>query len=114
MSDDELEDDKKMSKFKAYMALCKGYCAINILVLPKQFDNGGWLVGVLSIMIAAGFVTMCALKLLQCGEKIGVYTYPGIAERALGRGGKIIVDIFLSFCQFSFTVAQISFTLKTL
>lgn len=65
-------------------------------------------------MIAAAFVTMCALKLLQCGEKIGVYTYPGIAERALGRGGKIVVDIFLSFCQFSFTVAQISFTLKTL
>lgn len=35
VSDDEIEDDNKMSKFKAYMALCKGYCAINILVLPK-------------------------------------------------------------------------------
>jgi len=28
-------DLKKMSNFEAFAALCKGYCAINILILPK-------------------------------------------------------------------------------
>ena len=46
------------------MAVCKGYCAINVLVLPKQFDNGGWLIGVLSISFGALFVLLCALKLV--------------------------------------------------
>ena len=72
-------DEEKMSKLPAFMAVCKGFCAINILILPKQFDNGGWLIGIVSICVAAAFVTMCALKLIKCGEKIGVYTYPGIA-----------------------------------
>lgn len=67
-----------------------------------------------AILIAAVFVLVSALKLLQCGQVSGIYTYPGIAQKALGTKGKIMVDIFLSFCQFSFTVAQISFTLKTL
>jgi hypothetical protein len=26
-----------MSPFQTFAALCKGYCAINILILPKQF-----------------------------------------------------------------------------
>jgi amino acid permease len=87
------------------MALCKGYCAINILVLPKQFDNGGWIIGIVAISTAAVFVLMSGLKLLKCGQVAGIYTYPGIAQKALGTKGKIVVDIFLSFCQFSFTVA---------
>ena len=91
-------DRKKMTKFQAFMALCKGYCAINILVLPKQFDNGGWLVGIAAICLAAAFVIMTALKLLQCGLSTGIYTYPGIANKALGVKGKILVDILLSFC----------------
>ena len=58
------EESKKLTGFQAFTALCKGYCAINILVLPKQFDNGGWLIGILAISIAACYVCICALKLL--------------------------------------------------
>ena len=30
-----IDEDDKMGSVAAYMALIKGYCAINILVLPK-------------------------------------------------------------------------------
>ena len=57
------------------MAMIKGYCAINILVLPKQFDNGGWLVGFLSILLGSMFVLVCALKLVQSGMVLKEFTY---------------------------------------
>ena len=43
-----------------------------------------------------------------------MFSYSEIAFKALGAKGKLTVDFFLSLCQFSFTVAQISFTLKAL
>ena len=87
MSDEESPESEKMSGFAAYMALCKGYCAINILVLPKQFDNGGWLIGSASIVFAAFFVLLTGLKLVECGDKVKMYTYPDIAFIALGAKG---------------------------
>ena len=60
----------KMSEFESFVAICKGYCAINILILPKNFENGGWLVGILSINIGCCFVLYCAHKLVKCGIKI--------------------------------------------
>lgn len=65
----------KMSDFEAYIAVCKGYCAINILILPKQFSNGGWLVGILSVNLGCIFVLYCALKLIECSFKVRSYTY---------------------------------------
>lgn len=35
LSTDKIDDSKKMSKLQAFTALSKGYCSINILVLPK-------------------------------------------------------------------------------
>jgi hypothetical protein len=60
----------KMGPFQTFAALCKGYCAINILILPKQFENGGWLVGIVSIFASVLFVLTCALKLVKCGQKL--------------------------------------------
>ena len=46
--------------------------------------------------------------------KLGLYNFGEIAEAALGKTGKIVVDIILATCQFSFTIAQITFTLTAL
>jgi len=77
------------------MACCKGYCAINILILPKNFENGGWLVGVLSVNFACGIVTYCALKLVQCGIKVNHYNYGEIVQKALGKTGQKLVNSVL-------------------
>ena len=68
-----------MGNFQTFAAICKGYCAINILILPKQFENGGWLVGLIAIFTAVIFVLNCALKLVKCGVKVGIYDYSLIA-----------------------------------
>ena len=87
------------------MAISKGYCAINILILPKNFENGGWLVGVLAINVSVAFVMFCALKLVQCGIKVDHYNYGEIVKKALGSKGQQIVNIVLMLVQFSFSIA---------
>jgi len=94
-----------MSEFESFVAICKGYCAINILILPKNFENGGWVIGVLSINIGCCFVLYCAQKLVKCGIKINSYSFSAIARQALGSRAMAVVEITLSFCQFSFTIA---------
>lgn len=58
------EQKEGMSDYSALIAICKAYCAINIMVLPKNFENGGWLVGILAINIGCILVYVCALKLV--------------------------------------------------
>ena len=72
---DEYHELPKMSDFEAYISICKGYCAINILILPKQFSNGGWLVSILSINLGCYFVLYCAQKLIDCSFKVKSFTY---------------------------------------
>jgi len=85
-----------MDTFQTYAAICKGYCAINILILPKQFDNGGWLLSLIAVFVAFFLVLNCALKLVKCGIKTDTYVYSQIALKGLGPRGKLFVDIFLS------------------
>lgn len=66
------------------------------------------------MMVAIVFVLNCALMLVQCGVKTNLYSYSDIALKAMGPTGKVFVDIFIFLIQFSFTVAQISYTIRTL
>lgn len=52
------------------MAICKGYCAINILVLPIQISNGGWFMGFICLTVSSFLVTICAVKLVRSGFKV--------------------------------------------
>ena len=52
--------------------------------------------------------------MVQCGQKCQIYNYSLIAKHALGDKGKLTVDIFVSACLFSFTVAHIAFIMDTL
>ena len=65
----------KMDMGQAYFALIKAYCAINVLLLPKAFKNGGWLLSPLSLMVACVFEATCAIKLAQCGLFTGTISY---------------------------------------
>lgn len=75
---------KKLTVFQAYFALLKAYCAINILLLPKSFRNGGYALSPLSLMMACLFESTCAIKLAQCGMITGKISYREIVLQALG------------------------------
>jgi len=103
-----------MTDFEVLVALCKSYCAINILILPKNFENGGWLVGILAISLGGLLVAICAHKLVDCAFKIKKYDFREVARAALGDVACHTISIMLAIIQFSFTIAQISFTLKAI
>lgn len=54
------EDDNKLSPFEVYIALVKGYCAILVLIIPKAFVTGGWLMSAFLMMGSGIISTFCA------------------------------------------------------
>ena len=88
---DEYPQMAKLEDFEAYMAVCKAYCAANIINFPTFFQHGGWLVGILATNIGCGVATFCALKLIECSFKSKSYTYPKIVKKAFGP----IAELFL-------------------
>ena len=84
-----IEDEvpRNMGTFKTYFALLKAYCAINVLLLPLSFKNGGYILSPIMMVIACFFETLCAIRLSAVANKYKIWTYPGIAMRAMGNPG---------------------------
>lgn len=99
-----------MNRVQAFFAICKCYCAINVLLVPKQFANGGFVLSPTALIISSFLQGMCAIKLTQCGMATRKISYPDIAGKALGTIGKRVLEVMLSIVHFMFTIAQISFT----
>jgi hypothetical protein len=53
----------KMTPVQAFFAILKAYCVINILLLPKAFQNGGYILSPIVVVIACIFEGLCAIKL---------------------------------------------------
>ena len=85
-----------MSDFDVFVALFKSYCAINVLILPKNFENGGWLVGLLAIVFGGCLVCFCAHKLVQCAFVVDRYDFRKVVKRALGSVGCHVLGIILA------------------
>jgi len=86
----------KMNKCQAFFALCKCYCAINVLLTPKAFKNGGYLLSPIALMLACSLQTLCAIKLSQCGMKLKKCSYPDIVGKALGKRFRKLLEIMLA------------------
>ena len=43
---------QKMSNIQSFFAVCKCYCAINVLLTPKAFTNGGYLLSPIILLVA--------------------------------------------------------------
>ena len=76
-----------MGVFETFFAVLKAYCAINVLLLPLSFKNGGYLLSPICMMAACFFETLCAIRLSDVANKYNIWTYPLIVKRALGNGG---------------------------
>lgn len=86
----------KLSPFMTYIAIIKGYCAILILFIPSTYVNGGWAASSILFIFAAWISTLCVIRLIETGLKIGIYSYSDIVERALGRKAKLLSDIMIA------------------
>lgn len=110
----QTEKIKKLTPFETYIALIKGYCAIVILFLPSAFLSGGWGMSTIILFTVAFLTTVCTLKLVESGQHLKIYSYSLLAEKALGKKGKVFLDITVMLTQYSFTVSHILFIVKSL
>ena len=78
---------RTMGTFMTFFTLIKAYCAINVLLLPLSFRNGGYILSPVMMVVACFFQTLCAIRLSEVANKYKIWTYPGIALRAMGNKG---------------------------
>ena len=60
---------KKMGPVKTFFAIIKAYCAINVLLLPRAFANGGYLLSPIAMMTACFFEALCAARLTSVAHQ---------------------------------------------
>ena len=105
---------KKLSNFKTYFAVCKAYTAINVLLLPRSFANGGYILSPIALFVACAFETLCAARLSSVALKCQIFSYPLLMKHALGDRGLLAARICISIAHWQFVVGQLTFTLQSL
>jgi amino acid permease len=101
-------------RFDATTAICVGYLQTNILMVAKMYDNGGWLVSTLSIIVASMIMLYGSQKLVQCALRLGVYNYGEIVAKTFGQPAKILVSFAVVTCQILFCVVQVDYSIESL
>jgi len=102
-----------LSPCETYVALIKGYCALGILMFPKAFQNGGYVFSPCVEVISAILTTICVTKLVDCGNKFGIYSYSAVVEKAFGRVARSLCDIMICATQFSFTISHMVYVTES-
>ena len=103
-----------MGTCKTFFAILKAYCAINVLLLPCSFANGGYILSPCAMVLACFFEGLCAARLTTVALQYEIYSYPLLMKRAMGEKGLLASRIFISIAHWQFTVGQLTFTLKSL
>ena len=85
-----------------------------MLLLPKAFANGGYLLSPAAVFVAVFFETLCAVRLSIVARNERVYSYPLLMERAMGSWGLQVSRVFLALAHWEFAIGQMTFTLKSL
>lgn len=85
-----------------------------MLLLPKAFKNGGYLLSPIALSLACLFECTCAIKLSQCGNRIGKASYTEIIFEALGSRVQNVFQIIIAFVQFTFTISQLAFVIESI
>lgn len=90
----------KMGPMKTFFAIVKAYCAINVLLLPYSFAQGGYILSPCAMALSLFFEALCAARLCKVAQQLDIYSYPLIMERAMGKKGLIISRLVLALSHF--------------
>ena len=60
---------KKMNTCQTFFAVVKAYCAINVLLLPRSFVSGGYMLSPIAMMVACFFEALCAARLTTVAQQ---------------------------------------------
>jgi len=59
-----LDEELRFNEFQAFIVLTKGFCAVNFLILPRIVSYSGWLIGLITMILASIIVAVNATKLV--------------------------------------------------
>jgi len=93
-----------MGTYETFFAIMKAYCAINVLLLPISFKNGGYILSPICMLFACFFETLCAIRLADVANMHGIWTYPLIVKKALGNTGFQAIRVLLALAHFQFCI----------
>ena len=94
----------KMGTTQAFFAILKAYCAINVLLLPLSFRDGGYILSPFAMAFACFFEALSASRLTTVANKYKIYSYPLLMEKAMGRKGLLVARIALALAHIQFTI----------
>ena len=100
---------QKLSPFRTFFTLFKGFVCTGILYLPNAMLSGGWFFSIFALFLSYFLTTICLYKLLQCKILMPNASFTDLGVAALGKGGKIIVDIELFLTQVGCVIAYVYF-----
>lgn len=103
-----------MGTFYTYIAVFKAYMAINILLTPRAFVNGGYILSPFALAIAFTIEAFSSVRLMNVALDTGIYSYPLLMRHALGDKGFLISHICLALAHWQFTVGHITFAIESL
>ena len=83
-----------------FIAVIKAYMAINILLLPRSFVNGGFILSPIMLGVSATFECTCAILLSKVALKYGIYDYLALVEKAFGKNVKKAIRMILCLVHF--------------
>ena len=89
--------------------MIKGYCSLGLLILPKAFQNGGYVFSPCIEIVSAILTTICVTKLVDCGNRYQIYSYSDVVGKAFGKVAKGMTDFMICMTQFSFTISHMIF-----
>ena len=94
--DNQQAKAKKMPPTQTFFAIVKAYCAINVLLLPMSFGEGGYILAPIAMLIALFFQGLSAAQLTSLARKYSIYSYPLIMQRAHGNVGLYVARVCIS------------------
>ena len=91
---------QKMGPLATFFAIIKAYSAINVLLLPLSFAEGGYILSPCAMAFACFFESMSAARLTKVANKYKIFSYPLLMKKAMGQKGLIAARVALSLAHF--------------
>lgn len=104
--------DRYITLGKAAFHIFKGNVGAGVFLLPTYYQDAGYVLGVLCVMVLGALMIDCALALLHAKHTIHhteVRTYPAVVQFVLGDWCQYFTKFALIFTQFGFCIMYVQY-----
>ena len=73
-----------MTAAQSFISILKAYCSLMILILPRSFERGGYVLSPLAMIMSASIQCISAVKLVNVANHFGIMSYGLLAYKIFG------------------------------